>query len=488
MDKDLPGLRGFARMAALSLLLVGVGICDTSVAGADTSLAPVVLSLSPTFAIVGNSVLVEISGANFDGATAVTFGSQPAATFEVDTSTSIAATTPPGITGTVDVTVTTAAGTSATTSMDKFVFEGPSSSPPVVTSVAPSSGLGKSGVLVDVQGSNFIGATAVHFGSMAVPAGSFSVLSATELGVFNIPAEAVGTVADITVTTAAGTSALSPADKFTYAPPPPPANGYWEVASDGGIFSFGSAPFLGSMGGKHLNAPVVGMASDDSANGYWEVASDGGIFSFGSAPFYGSMGGTHLNSPIVGMALDVESGGYWEVAADGGVFSFHAPFLGSLGGTHLPSPIVGMAPSNNGSYWLAAADGTVYSFGAATDLGSVAKPPSRPVISITSVPSASVQEYWLVTADGTIFTFGGAPNEGSTAGMRLNKPLVGMTPGINASESGVSQGLGYWEAGADGGIFTFGTPGYYGSMGGDPLNAPVVGIASTLQPTLPGPD
>jgi hypothetical protein len=34
--------------------------------------------------------------------------------------------------------------------------------------------------------------------------------------------------------------------------------GCWEVASDGGIFSFG-APFLGSMGGKHLNAPVLGI-------------------------------------------------------------------------------------------------------------------------------------------------------------------------------------------------------------------------------------
>ena len=36
--------------------------------------------------------------------------------------------------------------------------------------------------------------------------------------------------------------------------------------------------------------------------GYHEVASDGGIFSFGDAQFYGSMGGTPLNKPIVGMA------------------------------------------------------------------------------------------------------------------------------------------------------------------------------------------
>jgi hypothetical protein len=36
--------------------------------------------------------------------------------------------------------------------------------------------------------------------------------------------------------------------------------------------------------------------------GYWEVASDGGLFSFGDAQFYGSMGSRPLNKPIVGMA------------------------------------------------------------------------------------------------------------------------------------------------------------------------------------------
>jgi hypothetical protein len=33
------------------------------------------------------------------------------------------------------------------------------------------------------------------------------------------------------------------------------------VASDGGIFTFGDADFLGSTGGLRLNQPVVGMTS-----------------------------------------------------------------------------------------------------------------------------------------------------------------------------------------------------------------------------------
>jgi hypothetical protein len=43
--------------------------------------------------------------------------------------------------------------------------------------------------------------------------------------------------------------------------PATPTTGYWEVASDGGIFSFGDATFFGSTGGTHLNQPVVGMAA-----------------------------------------------------------------------------------------------------------------------------------------------------------------------------------------------------------------------------------
>src|SRR6185312_4271026 len=54
-------------------------------------------------------------------------------------------------------------------------------------------------------------------------------------------------------------------------------------------------------GGRVLAAPIVGMAASDG--GYWLVASDGGIFTFGSAGFRGSTGASALTTPIVGMAL-----------------------------------------------------------------------------------------------------------------------------------------------------------------------------------------
>ena len=79
----------------------------------------------------------------------------------------------------------------------------------------------------------------------------------------------------------------------------------------------------------YVNADMVGMASAPDGKGYWLVASDGGIFSFGDAGFYGSASTTPIAAPVVGMAADPATGGYWELASDGGIFAFNAPFFGS---------------------------------------------------------------------------------------------------------------------------------------------------------------
>ncbi|MBV9661838.1 MAG: polysaccharide deacetylase family protein [Acidimicrobiales bacterium] len=134
----------------------------------------------------------------------------------------------------------------------------------------------------------------------------------------------------------------------------PTSLGYWLVASDGGVFSFGDATFYGSGGGIHLNQPIVGITATPTGQGYWLVASDGGVFSFGDATFYGSTGGIHLNQPIVGMGSDRVTGGYWLVASDGGVFSFNAPFLGSRGGQSPVERFFAMAVTDDGYGYLLA--------------------------------------------------------------------------------------------------------------------------------------
>jgi len=192
--------------------------------------------------------------------------------------------------------------------------------------------------------------------------------------------------------------------------------GYWMAAADGGVFAFGDADFHGSMGGVHLNQPVVGMAATPDGGGYWLVAADGGIFAFGDAAFGGSMGGTRLNAPMVGMAPTHDGGGYWLVAADGGVFAFgDAGFHGSMGGVHLDQPVVGMAPTpDGGGYWLVAADGGVFAFGDALYEGSL---PGDQVHAAAAgiLPTADGLGYLVLGTDGQAVEFGDAPQFGDVA-------------------------------------------------------------------------
>jgi polyvinyl alcohol dehydrogenase (cytochrome) len=101
-----------------------------------------VAAVSPPAGPAGTSVA--ITGANFSGATAVNFGPGNPATFSVSNPTTILATAPAASsTGAVDVTVTSPAGTSATTQSDQFSYQ---SGPLPVTMIATYRGdLGRSG-------------------------------------------------------------------------------------------------------------------------------------------------------------------------------------------------------------------------------------------------------------------------------------------------------------------------------------------------------
>ena len=47
----------------------------------------------------------------------------------------------------------------------------------------------------------------------------------------------------------------------------------------------------GSTGAIQLDKPIADMAATPDGKGYWLLASDGGVFNFGDAPFAGSSGG-----------------------------------------------------------------------------------------------------------------------------------------------------------------------------------------------------
>jgi glutamate dehydrogenase/leucine dehydrogenase len=84
--------------------------------------APTVTSLNPTSGTAAGGTTVTIAGTNLTNATAVNFGDVAVTAFQSDTATQIVLAAPAGAAGVVDVTVTTAGGTSATSSADRFTY------------------------------------------------------------------------------------------------------------------------------------------------------------------------------------------------------------------------------------------------------------------------------------------------------------------------------------------------------------------------------
>jgi len=168
---------------------------------------PAVTGLTPTSGPLAGGTSVTVTGTGFTGATTVEFGPTPGTGLTVVNDTTITVTSPAG-TGTVDVTVMNAVGTSpANPPADQFTYV----AAPTVTGVSPTSGPGGGGTSVTIFGTGLTGATKVDFGTTA--ATGVTVVSPTSITATS-PA---GTgVVDVTVTTPGGTSATSSADQFTY--------------------------------------------------------------------------------------------------------------------------------------------------------------------------------------------------------------------------------------------------------------------------------
>ena len=244
--------------------------------------------------------------------------------------------------------------------------------------------------------------------------------------------------------------------------------GFWLLGKDGGVFSFGTAQYYGSIGYLGGAKQIVSMAADPDGTGYWFVSSDGGIFAY-KAPFWGSTGGIKLTKPIVGMAATPSGKGYWLVASDGGIFSFgDAGFYGSTGAIKLNKPIVGMTPTPSGKgYWLVATDGGIFAFGDAKFFGSTGSIQlNQPIVGMAATPTAN--GYWFVAKDGGIFSYGDAGFFGSAVNGNPSD-VVGM--------SATKAGQGYRVARADGSVTFFGNAAAGGGLTGT-LKAPIVAIAT----------
>ncbi|WP_345718612.1 IPT/TIG domain-containing protein [Kineosporia mesophila] len=173
--------------------------------------APAVTGVSPGAGTTAGTTSVTISGAGFTPGSTVAFGATPATNVVVNSSTSITATAPAG-TGTVDVRVTTAGGTSPNTAADNYTYVGT----PVVSGLAPTAGAVAGGDPVSITGSGFTGVTGVDFGGTTT---TYTVQSDT-LITAPAPAHAAGNVNVHVTTTIGGTSANQAANQYTYVAAP----------------------------------------------------------------------------------------------------------------------------------------------------------------------------------------------------------------------------------------------------------------------------
>jgi cell wall-associated NlpC family hydrolase len=252
---------------------------------------------------------------------------------------------------------------------------------------------------------------------------------------------ASGSAVHATVASATGAST-------TGTPAPAFGNQYYLASRMGAVWPLGGAPDYGSLAGKKLDQPIVGITTTPDGAGYWMVASDGGVFGFGDAAFHGSTGGLRLDQPVVGLTPTPDGRGYWMYAGDGGIFAFgDAGFFGSTGGIKLQKPIVGMAATPDGhGYWLFAGDGGIFAFGDARFHGSTANLRlAAPVVSMAS--TADAKGYWLQSSDGGVFSFGDAAFHGS----------LSATGQVVARIVGDQQGTGYWEVTHSGDVYPFGS-------------------------------
>lgn len=93
---------------------------DNNMVRKVAGVGPTVTGVSPTTRSGGNTVTV--TGTGFTNAIGVTFGTAAASALVVASDITLTVTSPPNPMGTVDVTVTTPAGTSAATAADQFTY------------------------------------------------------------------------------------------------------------------------------------------------------------------------------------------------------------------------------------------------------------------------------------------------------------------------------------------------------------------------------
>jgi len=356
--------------------------------------APTISSFTPTSGKTGQ--VVTITGTNFTGATAVSFGGTAATTFTVVSATSINATVGAGASGVVSVTTASGTGTLA-----GFTYL----PPPTITSFSPTSA--GTGQTVTITGTNFTGATAVSLGGTA--ATSFTVVSATSI----TAVVGTGATGSVSVTTSNGIGSRA-GFTFISATPAPAISSFTPTSGNTGqVVTITGTNFTGatavSFGGTAATTFTVLSATSINAT---VGAGTSGTVSVTTASGTGTLAGfTYLPPPTI-TSFSPTSGKTGQVVTITGT-NFTGATAVSFGGTAATSFTVVSATS------ITAVVGTgktgnvrvVTANGAITKSGFIYLAP--PTISSFSPTSAGTGQTVTISGTnftgGTIVSFGGTP-------------------------------------------------------------------------------
>lgn len=168
---------------------------------------PTLTRVSPASGGTGGGATVTLTGTGLARASAVRFGTTPAASLTRVSATTVRVTTPVHAVGAVDVQVTTPGGSTALTSATRYTFY----LPPAISTLSVPSGPIRGGTVVSITGARFAGSTRLLFGDTVA---SFTVVSPTSIRA-TAPPHAAGVVS-VRVTNPNGTSATTAATSYEY--------------------------------------------------------------------------------------------------------------------------------------------------------------------------------------------------------------------------------------------------------------------------------
>lgn len=246
-------------IAVVATAVLGAGLAASALASSPagplrppfSALAPVVTSLKPAEGSAAGGTKVKVKGTHMKGVTTVNFGANAVTLAKPNKSETTVSVVSPAGTGTVDVTVSTPEATSEAVPADRYTYV---SVAPTVTKLSPVSGHASSQRSVTIAGTNFTGATEVHFGSISVP---FTLLNAKKIKVIAPAAQVVGPV-DVTVTTPQGTSSTSAADQFDFEAEAPSVETVTpEIGPSGETVTLEGEGFVGTSEVKFGNTPAT---------------------------------------------------------------------------------------------------------------------------------------------------------------------------------------------------------------------------------------